>query len=313
MNRRDFLTRSTVLGLASVAPTLLAVPAAGPRKFTLSLSPGALGIRAGQMDAIRMAANFGFESVEPFVGYLAGIGEAGRRRVVDALDRRHLAWGVAGLPVDFRNDDAAFQKDLAALPASARALREARVTRVSTWLSPGHTELPYEQNFERHRVRLAEIARVLEDNGLRFGLEYVGTRTLWASSPHPFIHTMAQARELVAAIGSANVGLVLDSWHWYTAGESVGDLLSLSTEEVVSCDLNDAPRGVRRDEQIDNRRELPLATGVIDLRGFLGALVRIGFDGPARAEPFNQPLREMDPRAAAAATARSLYGAAALV
>ena len=34
---------------------------------------------------------------------------------------------------------------------------------------------------------------------------------------------------------------------------------------------------------MDLSRELPCATGVIDLATFLGALVKIGYDGPVRA------------------------------
>ena len=73
-------------------------------------------------------------------------------------------------------------------------------------------------------------------------------------------------RELIAEIGRDDVGLVLDSWHWYTAGETADDLRGLTNRDVVACDLNDAPRSVPVDQQRDGVRELPCATGVIDLR-----------------------------------------------
>ena len=44
----------------------------------------------------------------------------------------------------------------------------------------------------------------------------------------PFVHTMAEMKELIAEIGRDNVGLVLDSWHWYTAGETDADMKALS-------------------------------------------------------------------------------------
>ena len=47
--------------------------------------------------------------------------------------------------------------------------------------------------------------------------------------------------------------------------------------------------------QQDGRRELPSATGVIDVKAFLNALVKIGYDGPVRAEPFNKKLNAMPP------------------
>jgi sugar phosphate isomerase/epimerase len=52
---------------------------------------------------------------------------------------------------------------------------------------------------------------------------------------------------------------------------------------------------------VDGRRELPAATGVIDVKSFVGALEKIGFDGPVRAEPFNEAVRKMAPDEAAAA------------
>jgi sugar phosphate isomerase/epimerase len=87
----------------------------------------------------------------------------------------------------------------------------------------------------------------------------------------------------------------------------------LSNRDVVACDLNDAPRSVPVDQQRDGVRELPCATGVIDLKAFLSALSAIGYDGPVRAEPFNATLRTMPAEAAVAATARAMKRAFALL
>jgi hypothetical protein len=52
------------------------------------------------------------------------------------------------------------------------------------------------------------------------GLEYVGTQLLLVGRKYPFVHTLAETRELIAEIGIGNVGLVLDTWHWWTAGDT---------------------------------------------------------------------------------------------
>ena len=129
----------------------------------------------------------------------------------------------------------------------------------------------------------------------------------------PFIHTMPEMRELIAAIDRPNVGLVLDSWHWYTSHETGADLLTLKGSDVICCDLNDAPAGIPVDEQKDLVRELPCATGVIDLKAFLNALVKIGYDGPVRAEPFKSDLRRMPAEQALAMTSKAIDQAFALV
>ena len=57
---------------------------------------------------------------------------------------------------------------------------------------------------------------------------------------------------------------------------------------------------------VDGKRELPGATGVIDVKAFVGALEKIGYHGPVRAEPFNEAVRQMAPDEAADAAMSGL-------
>ena len=279
----------------------------------MALTPGSIGVRVDQREAIALAAAHGYEAVEPYGAFLAGRSEAFLAVLNTELRAAGLVWAAAGLPVDFRGDEDRFRADLRALPAIAAGLERAGATRMGTWIRPSHATLTYRANFDRHARRLAAVADVLGDHGLRLGLEYVGTKRLWTANRHPFVHTMAETKELIAAIDRPNVGFVLDSWHWFTAGETPDDIRTLTNADVVSCDLNDAPAGVPLEEQRDGQRELPLATGVIDLEAFLGALVDIGYDGPVRPEPFNRTLNGMPDELAAAAAADALRRAFALV
>jgi sugar phosphate isomerase/epimerase len=110
----------------------------------------------------------------------------------------------------------------------------------------------------------------------------------------------------VESIGTGNVGLLLDSWHWYTSHGTVEELLKLSNNDIVHVHVNDAPADIPVDKQVDNRRKLPVTTGVIDMKGFVNALVKIGYDGPVECEPFDQELRRMDDSAALEKTIMSL-------
>lgn len=318
--RRNFLKGLAAAGLASAGFTARAddSPAASgapARKFTMDLTPGAIGVSEPLPRVIELAAEHGFESVAPDAGFLGKLSEGQLGDLLDDLKARGLVWGSAGLPVDFRGEEAAFQDGMKGLEAFATTLERARAGRVSTWLRPTHDGLTYLSNLRQHVRRLRAVATVLGDHGLRFGLEYVGPKTSWTAGRYPFVHTLAEARELIDAIDRDNVGVVLDSWHWYTAGESVADLLKLklTNRDVVACDLNDAPAGIPVDQQMDLKRDLPMATGVIDLKAFLGALVQIGYDGPVRAEPFKAELREMPAEQAVATTARAMKAAFALV
>jgi sugar phosphate isomerase/epimerase len=279
----------------------------------MDLCPGRIGVKADQLKTIELAAEYGFESVEPMGTYLVGLSQTQLTELQSVLSQKSLVWGAAGLSVEFRKDEAKFQEGLVELPTLAKALSAAGVTRVGTYIGPASDELTYLANFKQHTTRLRQIAHILGEHQLRLGLEYVGPRTSWTRRRYAFIHTLLETQELVAEIACDNLGVVLDSWHWYTAEEDIAALHALTNKEVVAVDLNDAPAGIPVQEQIDNRRELPMATGVIDLKAFLGALITMGYDGPVRAEPFNQRLNDLDDAAAVAQTATAMKNAFDLV
>jgi sugar phosphate isomerase/epimerase len=116
---------------------------------------------------------------------------------------------------------------------------------------------------------------------------------------------MEQMGQLCTAVGP-NAGFLLDSWHWYTAHESVAELRGLDAGQVVDVHVNDAPAGVEVDAQIDSVRALPGETGVIDIAGFLRSLAEIGYGGPVMVEPFSEKVRQMEPDQAVATTAAAL-------
>lgn len=272
----------------------------------MDLVCGMIGVQANQREAVGLAGKHGFESVEARMHELAGMQRGQVEELLAQLKNHRLVWGAAGLPVDFRRDEEQFRTGMTDLPRLAEGLQRAGGSRVGTYLMPCHNELTYVENFRIHQRRLRQIAEVLNDHGIRFGLEYVGTETLRLSRRYPFVHTMAETRELIAAIDVENVGLILDSWHWWTSGDTEQELRSVKKEEVVAVDLNDAPRGIPKEEQRDNHRELPGATGVIDAGLFVRVLQDIGYNGPVRAEPFNTTLNMLDNEAACEVAIRSL-------
>jgi len=309
LTRRRFLSAGAA-SLAAVPARGLTSQAASPaetsqRKFYAVLSVSRLGFQASFTESLDLAVRHGFEGLDPDPNYFASLGQDGLKRLLDDLHAMNLKFGAAGLPVEFRKDETTFSEGLEKLPATADILRRAGIRRVSTWVLPCSNELTYLQNFREHAGRLHHCAKVLGDYGQQLGLEYVAPRTLWRSERHPFVHTLNELRELVVAVGASNVGIQLDSWHWFNAEETAQDLLTLRGSDVVTVDLNDAPRGSTLDQYQDDRRELPAATGVIPVKAFLNALVQMGYDGPIQAEPFNAALRALplDQACASAASA----------
>jgi sugar phosphate isomerase/epimerase len=316
LSRRSFV-QVTAAGLGATAvahaSALLAAEPWPNRKFTMALSCGMVGVRATPREAIELAHRYGFEAVEPTARFLAALSDDSLAQLPAEMKAKKLVWAAEGLPLEFRGGDKAFQDSINRLPDFAKGLKRAGATRVGTWLNPSHDTLTYLANFRQHASRLRKAAKILGDYGLRLGLEYVGPKTSWSRGRFPFIHTMAEMKELIAEIGCDNVGFTLDSWHWYTAHETSADILSLRAADVVWCHLNDAPKGIPADQQVDNRRDLPAATGVIDLAGFLQSLAKIGYDGPIVAEPFRPDLAAMPRDQALEMVAAAMKKAFALV
>jgi len=258
-----------------------------------NLSPGAIGIRTDLAGAIDLAQRHGWQGLDLPTGEAVRLAAERTPDDVAALfEQAGLRLGGWGLPIDWRTDyDRAA---LATLDQHAALAQRLGCTRVYTWLPPASDELPFRENFDRHVAQLQPIAEVLAAHGCRLGLEFVGQRTKREDQRYGFIYSLEGMLCLAQAIGP-NVGLLLDSYHWYCSLGTLADIRALRVEDVVYVHINDAPDGVAVEAQLDLVRRLPTATGVIDLAGFMGALREVGYAGPVTPEPFEQRLKELPP------------------
>jgi sugar phosphate isomerase/epimerase len=266
-----------------------------------SLHPASLGVKATFAEGVRLAAKHDFR------GYHFDVSEVhtlGADRARDLTETAAVKLSASWLPVEFRQDESRYKKDILALPALAKTAGDLGVNRMSTWILPGSDTLTYRQNFDLHVKRLKPVAEVLLSYGIRFGLEYVGPKTFWSNKRYSFIHTMDEMLELADTLGP-NVGLLVDSFHWFTSHESVADLKSLSAPQIVDAHINNAPN-LPADEQQDLTRTLPDETKTINVKAYLQTLEAIGYDGPVMVEPFSKKLGKMSADNACAATAKSL-------
>ena len=256
---------------------------------------GAIGVNVGFQEGLALAQRVGFEGVDTSLDQVAALGATAYR---DLLASHGLVSGPWGVPVNWQGEATSFEDGLAGLPALAATAQSVGATRCCTWVPSWSDSRELEANWEFHVERFGAIARVLADHGCRLGLEFLGPKTLRDGHAHDFVHTCGAMVELCRAIGP-NAGLLLDAWHWHTAGGTVAELAALSNADVVFVHVNDAPPGIALDEQRDNVRCVPGDTGVIDLAAFMQQLGRMAYDGPVTVEPFNQALAQT-PNVAAA-------------
>lgn len=307
VNRRNFLKSTIVAGAALGMPnTSITSFFDETARYKMSINPGAIGVSLPFEQALDLAIQYGFEAISPQIDALRNYSDSERNAILRKMKTRKLSWDATNLPVQFRNSEEEIRKGMDELTANAKALQQVGASRMNTWIMPTHDTRTYHENFRLHANRLREAAQVIQPFGVRLGLEYVGPKTLMARDKFSFIRTMKELQELLAEIDMPNVGLQLDAFHWFCAGETVQDIEQLKVADIVTVDLNDAKAGRTADEQLDWERELPGDSGVIDLQGFLRALKKIGYDGPVRAEPFNKILNEMGDEAAMAATFKAM-------
>ena len=265
-----------------------------------TLSPGALGIRGLSLaDGIALAKQSGFGGLDFNIVEAAELGaDAASALFADA----GIKYGAWGLTVRWQSEE--WRDDLAELPRYAAVAAEMGATRCSTWCPPSSATRPFAENFDWHLERFRAIAEVLNENGIRFGIEFIGPQSLRPADQHDFIYNMEGMLELGAACGTGNVGLLLDAWHLYTSGGAVDDLDKISNADIVNVHVNDAPEGLTMATYDDHDRRLPTETGILPLEGFMKKLIALGYDGPVTPEPFSKTVNAIeDPQEAARLTA----------
>lgn len=250
-----------------------------------TLNPVTAGGGLGFAEFVQLAAKNGFRGVDFSVEAARGLGLEAAREV---LAQNKVSASCFGFPVEWRKDEQTFRDGLEALPEQARFARELGCSRTVTWVLPSNDDVAaYRETSLR---RWAEIARVLRDEDISFGLEFLGPKQFRRDESKVWFYDIAGALEAADEVNSRastqNVGLLVDCWHWYAGGGTLMDLASVPVEQITHVHINDAPRGVALPDLVDNERELPGSTGEIDLTGFLQTLQRIGYTGPVAVETF---------------------------
>lgn len=228
---------------------------------------------------IELAAEFGFQSVD--LDAFSFVDQYGLEKARGILMENNMIVGSIGLPVEWRTSTEEFNQDLTKLASVAKAAAELGITRCCTYILPS-TDLKSANFMSLAVTRLRICADILGSYGIRLGLEYVGPHHLRNRWANPFIWTQQETLEFIDAIGLPNVGLLLDSYHWYTTGLTSEDLANLTENQIVHVHINDA-YNLPIKELKDNDR-LITGEGVIDLPLFLNSIKRTGYTGPIAQE-----------------------------
>ena len=258
-------------------------------------------------EQVALCARYGFAGLEVGIGAARDLGlDAARALFQDA----NVLPVTFGLPVEWRRDEDKFRADLSELPALAQLAADLGIARCTTYVLPDGG-VPVGEYAETSTRRFAEIAQILGEQSISFGLEFLGPQQFRKNPDNVWFYDIAGALEVADKINAAaktnNVGLLVDCWHWFAGQGTQMDLASIPLEQIVHVHINDAPDGVAVPDLVDNVRELPGATGQIDVRGFLSTLQALGYDGPVAVETFSEKLKAMTPDEAAQMAAQATF------
>jgi len=147
---------------------------------------------------------------------------------------------------------------------------------------------------------LRELSRIAKPHGVRLAFEFLGFRSC-------SVNTLARCAEIVERVGRPNVGLVLDTFHFFAGGSTPASIDRVDPHRIFMVHVNDVERGPRGSLH-DALRLLP-GEGVLPLEAILSRLKRIGYDGKFSVEIFRPAYWERSPALVAKAARASLTAA----
>jgi sugar phosphate isomerase/epimerase len=246
-----------------------------------NLNPASLGVSGRQSELIELALTYGFRGLDLDAAdllkraALQGVDEAGKY-----IRSGRIKIGGWILPVQLGADDDVFQVEVERLAALAETARQLNISYCTTDIQPACDKLPYHENFERHRQRLAKVGDVLAGLGLRLGIGLKATAESRRDRTYPFIHTAEELLTLIRTTGHTHVGLALDTWNWKVGAGGMEHLSELMGKQIVTVTIADVPADADLEKIEASQRFLPTEETIPAYAQFVASLAERKYDGP---------------------------------
>ena len=264
---------------------------------------GATTMKASLVEDIRAASAAGFDCLEIWASKLRKFLQSSTTAELKRLLEEHNLepYSINSIEhVTFREAHA-HERLLHECEALCRMASEINCPYIVVVPSP----LPEGQSWtdvveESTRV-LRELGRIAEGHNVALAFEFLG-------QPGCSVKTLEEATEIVKQVARPNVGLVIDSFHFYAGGSKIAAIEALDPEKLYIFHINDAEERPRSELE-DSHRLLP-GLGILPLAEIVNALRRINYDRVTSVEIFRPEYWEREPlelaREARAATRQVL-------
>ena len=245
-----------------------------------NLSTVGLPLSGRPSELIELALSFGFDAMDidilDFQQQADTFGVPHARRLMVSA---RLKAGVFHLPVELAADEAAFERDMKALPRFLELAEATEATRAVATIAPASDEHSFKDFFELHRTRLHTIGDLLAPRNIMLGLAIQPEAEAREGKANQFISSYEGLLGLVA-VAHERIGAVADAWALHVTGEPVEMIEKTPRGRLVEVRLSDAPREGAAASLGHAQRLMPGETGVIDSAAVLRHAKAAGFEGP---------------------------------
>ena len=256
---------------------------------------GATTMKATLPEDIAAASGAGFKALEIWAAKMDAYLASRSLDDLDALFTKHRVQPVSINSIEFitfrsAEDYALIKARCHELCARADALGCDKIVVVPSPIPDGGVS--WEEIKAESVQVLHDLADIAAPYGVQLAYEFLGFG--WCS-----VRTLAQCWGIVQAINRPNVGLVIDTCHFYAGGSELTSIEAVDPEKLLIFHINDVEE--RPKETIEDAHRLLPGEGVIPLDDILSRLRGIGFDGLCSVELFRPEYWEREPAELAAA------------
>lgn len=290
MNRRGFLGMAAGAGMMLAASPLGAEP---EKRYQGGSSPWPLCLNSSTIrptpleDKIRIAAETGWDAIEPWINELEEFEKAGgnlKDLGKKIKDRGLFVPNIIGLWECMPEGEAAFEASLTATRERMRKAGAVGSQFVAAIPAPDRENFDIAWGTHCYR-RLLQIGR--DEFGIIVAFEFVGFLK--------GIHTLGQASAIALDTDDKDACLISDTFHLFRGNSGFNGVRHLSGDFIANFHWNDVPGDVPREQQGDEHRIYP-GDGILPLTDVLKDLKAIGYRRTLSLETFNREHWKQDPK-----------------